>query len=586
MVTLVLWGVPNAGKTTLFNRLTGQRSSVVNYPGSTVDVAYAPLRDHADVMLVDLPGVVTGVPEDDATDLATTALTHLDAWVPGALGKPSAMVGVVDATQCVHHVALLKPYLDRGYPMIIVLTMMDEAKKKGLRVNVDGLADAIGCPVFPQERYDRPHSGMIVALATVARGSHAPRVSTPITRNELQVAHEWANAQVAACITQASIPPRWDWDRIFLHPVGGFMGFVGGMAMLFSLLLYAAAPFMDMVGALFDGLAQWVGIGVPPGWIRDGLTQGIIPGLASVLVFVPQIFLLFWGIGVLESSGYLARSAVLVDKPLSLIGLNGRSFVPLLSGCACAIPAILATRSIPHKRVRWLTIMAIPLMQCSARLPVYGVLLAALSHQPLVAGVGLTGIYVGSVMIAAVVVALANRYVSPSTSGDFMIQLPSWRMPDWVYLVRHSMRKTREFIKRAGPIIMIISVGLWAASAINVAGQPVMHHVGQWMAPIFAPMGLDWRVGVAVLISFAAREVFVSALAVLVPESVMGIGPSILSPAAIMGLIVFFMVSMQCGATVAVIKHETQSLRFAVALLGGYVSLGYGLAVLMRMVMG
>jgi ferrous iron transport protein B len=303
--------------------------------------------------------------------------------------------------------------------------------------------------------------------------------------------------------------------------------------------------------------------------------------------------MLFFGLGIMESSGFLARSAVLIDHPFRKVGLNGRSFVPLLSGCACAVPAILATRVIPNQRVRRLTMAIIPLMQCSARLPVYGLLLSTLFTSSLAKAMALTGIYVISIFISAVVLAVANRWVPSSRNADapFIIELPKWRWPDFQGLVRDTFRKTSKFLVGAGPIILGISLGLWGMAEIQINNQPLIYILGHFISPIVQPMGVDWRVGVAILLSFAAREVFVSALAIVHHMSSQSLADSVASthglftPASAVGLVLFFMVAMQCGATVVVLKNEMKSLRWPILILVAYICLAYALAVLANMVL-
>jgi ferrous iron transport protein B len=383
-----------------------------------------------------------------------------------------------------------------------------------------------------------------------------------------------------------------DLDAWLLHPVAGYFIFLLVMGGLFCFLFYVSAPFMDAIDASFSLLGRVVAPWLPNS-LQNFVVNGLLSGVAGVMVFVPQIAMLFFGLGIMESSGFLARSAVLIDHPFRKVGLNGRSFVPLLSGCACAVPAILATRVIPNQRVRRLTMAIIPLMQCSARLPVYGLLLSTLFTSSLAKAMALTGIYVISIFISAVVLAVANRWVPSSRNADapFIIELPKWRWPDFQGLVRDTFRKTSKFLVGAGPIILGISLGLWGMAEIQINNQPLIYILGHFISPIVQPMGVDWRVGVAILLSFAAREVFVSALAIVHHMSSQSLADSVASthglftPASAVGLVLFFMVAMQCGATVVVLKNEMKSLRWPILILVAYICLAYALAVLANMVL-
>lgn len=592
----VLFGPPNSGKSTLFNHLTGQNTSVVNYPGSTVEVAFSCLKDHTSVTLIDVPGVQSFLPRSDDEKLSLKAISQLDALVPGAHPIPDLIVCVIDATQCSRHLAMTKRLIDDGYPVIVIVTMIDEARKKGRVLNHVKLSEKLGVSVFQVnarkkqlENIQRIEDGIVMNSVPCGRITK-PK---PSGLDDMLHAYEWGNAIMDECETRMPSEPTLDLDRWLLHPIFGYVFFIVIMLGFFSLLFFVASPFMAMIDTGFYLLGDVVSKQLTSGLVQNFIVNGLIAGFGGIIVFIPQIALLFFGMGIMEATGFLARSAVLIDKPLSKIGLNGRSFVPLLSGCACAIPAILATRTISNSRVRLLTMLAIPLMQCSARLPVYGVLLGALFSSPLHGAIGLTLIYVGSIVLSAIIVGTTNRYLMPkdSSPNEFMIQLPKWRWPLWPELFRSMTNRTKAFITGAGPIILMISIILWAISEIQFNNIPIIYWIGQWIEPIFKPMGVDWRVGVALILSFAAREVFVSALAMVFqlsehsPLSLTHLTISdsvtpLFSTGTIVGLILFFMVAMQCGATYAVLKKELPTTRWANGMLVGYIILAYGLAVL------
>jgi ferrous iron transport protein B len=592
----VLFGPPNSGKSTLFNRLTGQTTNVVNYPGSTVDVAFSCLKDHASVTLIDVPGVQSFLPRSEDEKLTLKAISQLDALVPGAHPIPDLIVCVIDATQCSRHLAMTKRLIDDGYPVIVIITMIDEAKKRGIVLDHVKLSEKLGVSVFQvNARKKDAEQVQMIEAGIVMNSVPCGRLTKPKPSglDDLLHSYEWSKAMVSECESITPTSSRIDLDRWLLHPRFGYVFFIGVMVGFFALLFYAATPFMDAIDMGFSLLGEAVSQALPNGFIKNFMVNGLIAGFGGIIIFVPQIALLFLGMGIMEATGFLARSAVLIDKPLSKIGLNGRSFVPLLSGCACAIPAILATRTIPNRRVRMLTMLAIPLMQCGARLPVFGVLLGALFTSPIHGALGLTVIYVGSVVLAAVIVGITNRWAFKGDPypNEFMIQLPKWRWPLWGELIRAMQKRTSAFITGAGPTIFIISLVLWAISEIHIGSSPLIYIIGQWIEPMFKPMGVDWRVGVALILSFAAREVFVSALAVVfqlsedAPLSLTNLTMTdsltpLFSTGTIIGLILFFMVAMQCGATYAVLKKEMASTKWPNIILIGYILLAYALAVL------
>ncbi|MGA0242509.1 MAG: ferrous iron transporter B [Candidatus Marinamargulisbacteria bacterium] len=594
----VLFGPPNAGKSTLFNHLTGRQAQVVNYPGSTVDVTHASLRGHPSLRLIDVPGVQSFLPQSDDEKLSLKAIAQLDQLIDGAHPIPDLVICVIDATQRSRHLAMAKRLIDDGYPIIVVITMMDEAHKKGIDIDHVRLSQALGVSVFKVMGRQRRHIGDIadgIALNSVPCG----RITRPQPSglDDMLHAYDWAETIMSECESVTPRPYSLDLDRVLLHPVGGYIIFVGVMVAFFSLLFFVATPFVDGIEFLLSVCSKTIFQWLPDTLWRHFLINGLLAGVGGVLVFVPQIALLFLGMGIMEATGFLARSAALIDKPLSKIGLNGRSFVPLLSGCACAIPAILATRTIPNKRVRYFTMAVVPLMQCSARLPVYGLLLGALFSSPWQGALGLTAIYMASMVLSGVLVGIANRWV-PNTHGknQFMIQLPTWRWPDPFQLIRDVTLKTSRFLTGAGPIILGISIILWGVSEYTYQGQPLIYLIGQWIEPLFKPMGVDWRVGVAILLSFTAREVFVSALAVVFQVSEgslfeignlsqltwLGESTPLFTTSSLIGLVLFFMIAMQCGATWAVLKKEMGQYKWPTFILVGYIGIAYGLAVLVN----
>jgi ferrous iron transport protein B len=393
-------------------------------------------------------------------------------------------------------------------------------------------------------------------------------------------------------------------DRFVLNRYWGFPIFFLILISLFASIFWAADPFMSRIDRAFSWLGELVVQVLGDSLATKFLAEGIIGGMGAVAVFFPQILILFFLMTLLEDSGYLARGAALVDRPLAYLGLHGRSFVPMLSGFACAIPAVLAARAIPSRRERFLTIWILPLMSCSARLPVYALLLSALlPGEAWKAGLILSGIYISSLLIgsliAGIAVRISSKYRDPSLLA---MELPAFRVPRWKPILRMTWARGSSYIKRAGVPIMIVAAVLWIISHFGYAPGPVIvssdtensfaGQLGRQMEPALRPMGADWRVGVGLISAFAAREVFVSSLAIVLQTeedtlleamrkaTFAGTTTPIFTTASIIGLIVFFFFSLQCFSTVAVVAKETQSWRMAAAQLVFYTSLGYGLAVI------
>jgi ferrous iron transport protein B len=393
-----------------------------------------------------------------------------------------------------------------------------------------------------------------------------------------------------------------------LNPYLGLLLFVLIMAALFTSIFWFAAPFMDVIDGGFGKLNVFVSSWGEKSLAVDFLANGVVSSFGAVLVFVPQIFILFFGIGLLEGSGYLARAATLIDKPFSKLGMSGRSFVPILSGFACAVPAMIATRNISSSRDRWITNFVIPLMTCSARLPVYALLLAFLFRDGPAwqAGLCLAALYLGSLLVGATAAAIVNKMIPENDRAFFMMELPIYRRPKLRVLLQQSFSRTMSYVKRAGPMIFIFAVLIWVGTTFpnyqnedpqqkletSYAGQ-----VGHIIEPVFEPMGVDWRVGVGLISAFAAREVFVSSMAVVfnitsddedtVQRSMLTQmstatnrhGEKIFTVASVVGLLIFFMIALQCMATFAMAQREMRSTKFAVMQLVVFNGVAYLLSV-------
>ncbi len=625
--TLLLIGHQNSGKTTLFNRLTSSHYKTVNYPGSTVDCAVGTLKQkegtvakclrldqlqgphvrkplyginedlktritqqmtkigasqqsQEEWVVIDTPGITSLVPHSEDEAITISCLNTIQKICPGASELPDQIALVLDQSQLSRQLVLYFQLIDAGLVPVVILTMPDLLQKEGKTLHVEALQEQLGTPVFSIN--SRSGEGISEALDGLLKPRLSMgKIALPESLNKETVRAQFNRAKEIAesVISLKKAEPSFDWDRIILHPIWGFFCFGGIMTFFFAAIFSGVAPLMDALNVLFEGLAHKIHVAYP-GYIASALlADGLVKSVGAFMVFVPQIAMLFFLIGLMENSGFLARGAALMDRPLSWIGLNGRSFVPLLSGFACAIPAMMAARTIPGKRERRMTVFIIPLMQCSARLPVFGLLIGMLvKGDPLFGGLIMTGIYMGSIVLAALLSVIVSKWIPEEKRGlGFQLELPRWRMPIMRDVIRYAVHQSMEFVKKAGPLIMMVGLGLWALTYFPTPEHSYAIFLGKWMTPLWEPLGVDWRVGVAILLSFAAREVFVSALAVMFVG-----GMPVFEPAVSMGLIVFFMVSMQCFSTLAVAKKESGDWKLPLLMALTYSILGYVLAVLVR----
>lgn len=648
---VALVGSANSGKTTLFNALTGSNYNTVNYPGATVEYALGRSRHLPgfDCRVMDTPGLTSMIPASLDEKVTVDALFR-------EATRPAAVLAVADATQLSRHLYLTRQLLDLGFPVVLAVTMGDLLRKRGLRVDTARLSELLDCPVVSLDPRKPGDLSVLAAelqaaaeagaalepgSARAAYGAFAAAASEerigdtfaaldvlvdmalrPLDETPPPVSPD-AGGDCCAPAPRASgrdARPSDRADRILLHPVYGLAIFLAVMCGMFTAIFWLAAPLMDIVDGLFGSLIDLTKENLPTSWITDMLADGVIGGLGAVMVFLPQIAILFLLMGWLEDSGYLARGAAVVDKPLSKIGLNGRSFVPLLSGYACAIPAMMAARTIPHRRERLLTLLIVPLMSCSARLPVYALLLAFLipRDQPWLGGLALTGLYLMGFVIGAIITTIVGRVLrlrGREPSG-FMLELPALRAPVARVVIVSTAHKTWQYMRKAGPTILAIALGLWILTHTPVQPLPadgsdreyvaVSHSyaakIGHFIEPITTPMGLDWRGGVALISGFAAREVFVGSLALVYRvqeadddegmtgkllaqlselrfESGPSAGELIFTFSTCIGILIFYMIALQCFPTVAVSRNESGSWKFALTQLAVFTGGAYVLAV-------
>lgn len=622
-LTVCLVGMPNSGKTTLMNALTGGSFHTANYPGVTVNLLSGQTRAELGppVDLVDLPGVHSPIEPSPEEELSCRVIESRDPVV-----RADAYVLVVDATQLERHLKFGAFVARQGKPLILALTMIDLLDRTGQSVDVAKLSAAVGMAVIAVDartgkgipelvRSVRSTSRTDFPSNELAKVDDNPVVGYRQVRSLLKASGALSRSE--GSVETDSLTARI--DQIALHRYLGFPLFFVVLIGLFASIFWVAQPFMDAIDALFGATGKLFLAVFPKSIPTQFVAEGLIAGIGAVAVFLPQIVILFFLMTLLEDSGYLARGATLVDRPLSYLGLHGRSFVPMLSGFACAIPAVFASRSIPSLRERLLTIWIIPLMSCSARLPVYALLLAALlPGVAWVAGLSLAAIYLSSLLIGSLVAGVIGRFVyREQTSSLLAMELPVYRIPRWKIILRMTWARSSSYLKKAGGPIVVIAMVLWLLSNFGLGSQQpqfaslaapplivqsemdssLAAQLGQVMEPLLRPMGVDWRVGVGLISAFAAREVFVSALAIvfhvegdddaqaagLLEEMRVATFPDgqpVFTPSSMVGLIVFFFFSLQCVSTVVVVRKETNSWRFALVQLAFYTGVGYFAAVL------
>ncbi|MFQ5457529.1 MAG: ferrous iron transporter B, partial [Myxococcota bacterium] len=470
-----LIGPPNAGKTTLFNAFTGARAKVANFPGVTVQRREGWLKvDGREVKLVDLPGAYSLEPESEAEAVIQEVLSGTS----GVEARPDALLLVLDATNLPRGLGLVPEAMHLGLPMILVLTMIDEVQARGMRLDVMKLSERLGIPVVGVVGTQGVGVAQLKrALASPERWwkpDRLPPVDDPVAR------YAWVDEIVAAVTSpRADLDPRTERiDRVLLHPVGGLAVFAAVMVLLFQSVFGLALPFMDGIQAALTWLSAASTSLLPAGLLRDFWVDGVIAGVGAVLVFVPQIAILFALIHFLEDVGYMSRAAFVVDRVMGWVGLQGRSFVPLLSSCACAVPGILSARTIPSHRDRLATILVAPLMTCSARLPVYALIIAAFIPARAVWGfIGLQGLVMLGLYLLGALAALGSAALLSSTllrgtPARFYMELPPYRLPAPRLLGIQIWGSVRSFLKRAGTIILGLSLVFWVLLSFPRADVP------------------------------------------------------------------------------------------------------------------
>ena len=587
--TVALIGPPNSGKSTLFNRLTGMRQKVANYPGVTVEHHSGRMKaiGRNDLTLIDLPGIYSLATYSEDARVAVDVLTGKMPGVP----KPDCVLLVLDATHMNRQLMLAAPVFSIGLPTLVLLNMSDQMDERGGKLDTLALARELGHPVALISASKGAGLDVIPdfllhaddTLATKLRPVQLPVLQSP------SACRTWASQVTTRSNYHSPEASLWTQrlDSVLLHRVAGPLIFLAVVFAVFQVVFTIGQPLSDGLDALLKSLGAKTAMLLPDNWLRLLLRDGLWKGVQSVLVFLPQILLLFLFIGVLEDSGYLARAALIADRVMRSIGLNGKAFIPLLSAYACAVPAIMATRTIENKRERLATILIAPFMTCSARLPIYTLIIAAFIPNRLFLGgiVGLRAIVMLSLyalgFLAALFTAkLLNSSVMKASSAPFILELPQYRWPTVQGLALRLYDRGSLFLKKAGTVILGASLVVWILSILPlhfVSGtaqfsdiaNSIIGHLGRWIEPVLRPLGFNWKIGIGLLSSIVAREVIVGTLGTLY-----GVDPATHSlglQAALrhdmtlggaIALVVFFAFAMQCTSTLAVVRRETNSWKF------------------------
>ncbi len=676
MINIALVGNPNSGKSSLFNALTGLQQKVGNFPGVTVDkkTGTSVIGEHLSANIIDLPGTYSLYPK------------RADEWVtyevlinPDLSTRPDLVVLIADASNLKRNLLFCSQIIDLKIPLVIGLSMMDIARKKGIEIDIPGLERDLGVPVIPinprkekgldklrkaieqtaKHQYRTPSRDFIpnqelapssvsavktllpaisdyTAIHYLINHAHIPlapdlrksleaiRTENPLNVTKVQadeimqryarIKQVMANNVVEADPLQKALFTE-HLDKILLHRRWGYLILFVVLFLLFQSIFWIAQYPMDAIEWSFAQLTGWLGGILPAAWWSDLLLNGILAGLSGIMVFVPQIMILFGLITLLEDTGYMARISFLTDKLMRKVGMNGKSVMPLISGFACAVPAIMSTRNIENRKERLLTILVTPLMSCSARLPVYTILIALviprhyylgfLSQQGLV----MMGLYLLGVVFALTVSYVFKWIIKIQERSFFILELPVYRAPRWKNMFITMWEKARIFLKDAGQVIMIISLILWALSSFgpgkgmqeirdkyaalertdtthvddyervkksDLLAASYAGHLGKSIEPTIKPLGFDWKIGIALITSLAAREVFVGTMATLysvgddhtedqltlrekMAQARTDSGAKVYTLATGMSLMIFYVLAMQCMSTLAVVKRETRS---------------------------
>jgi ferrous iron transport protein B len=649
-ISVALLGNPNSGKTTLFNALTGLNQKTGNYPGVTVDkhVGTTRTKEGQKLEITDLPGTYSLYPKSMDEEVACKVLLSDEVEVA---------VVVTDASNLKRHLLLATQVIDLKIPVVVALNMIDEAEKSGLKINVEELGRLLGVKIVTLNSRSREGIEELKSAITQANSSEnlfydINKISEfgeenfrNIIQKQLKGDADYKNKlnmfeekdtlyrynvinyiyTKAIRLPQSATKSFSDKaDRFLTHPIYGYMALLLVLFIVFQFIFFIADYPMSWIEGLFSSLMEATSSTLPQGKLNDLLVNGVLAGLSGIVVFVPQIALLFLFIGLLEDSGYMARVSFIMDKIFRRFGLNGKSVIPIVSGVACAVPSILGTRTISNYKERLITILVIPLMSCSARLPVYTLLISLMVPDEMVFGIFnlkgiiLLGMYLLGFVATLVTAFILKLIVKAKEKSYFIMELPVYRMPQWRSIGIIVVGKVKVFLWEAGKVIMAISIVLWFLSAhapgnafekietkyAGAAATPELQKqmqsekleasyagwLGKKIEPAIRPLGFDWKIGIALITSFAAREVFVGTMATIYSandsENVNSVREKLLmekdpdgsvrySTAVCLSLLVFYAFAMQCMSTMAVVLRETRSVKWMMAQLVYMTGLAY-----------
>ncbi|MFZ5726870.1 MAG: ferrous iron transporter B [Pseudomonadota bacterium] len=600
--SIALVGNPNAGKSSLFNALTGARQKIANYPGVTVErkAGHASFADGRPLSLIDLPGTYSLTPA--SLDEAVTRDVILGRQAGEA--RPDALIIVLDAANLDNHLCFALELLALNLPTVIALNMVDLATRDGLTLDAERLSRDLGVPVVPTVAVRRRGLAELLEAVDGAIRAHQPRdmVAGPLNDSSL---HQRARAIARAAIVSETPVRRWTQrvDNIVLHPLLGMIILLALMFVMFQAVYAWAAPPADALEGLVGTMQTWMVDHIPQNFLRDLVVEGLLAGVGAVVVFLPQILILFLFILLLEASGYMTRAAFLMDGLMGKVGLSGRGFIPLLSSFACAVPGIMATRAIPDEKDRLTTILIAPLMTCSARLPVYALIIAAFIPNSGVGGTGiglqglvLFGLYIAGIVGALIVALVLRRTVARGTGAGFMMEMPRYQMPRLRDIALGLWQRAWIFLRRAGTIIALTTIVLWLLLTFPKApeGQSQVEYsvagrIASGLEVAVAPIGFNHDIALALIPAMAAREVAVSAMAT---ANAIDAGDDEEAMAATLGerlqgkwslatalaFLAWFVFAPQCISTIAITRRETNGWKWPLFMVGYLFALAYAAA--------
>jgi ferrous iron transport protein B len=609
---VALAGPPNCGKTALFNALTGGRQKVANYPGVTVERKEGLVQSKAgNFRVLDLPGTYSLDARTPDEEITRDVLLGRHA----SEIAPETIIAVADATNLERNLGLVIELRHLKRNVVLALNMMDLAEQRGLHLDLGILSRELGVPVVPTVATKRKGLDALVAsvqklinaqkptaAARAEDSAHIESHMVPVSGDAIRERFTEIDRVLKLATRTATRPALWSAriDHWVVHPVAGPVILLVLFALVFQAVFTWASVPADWIEAGLGWLGTTIGSWLPDGALRSLIVDGVIAGVGAVLVFVPQILLLYAFILLLEDSGYMARAAFLMDRTMGRLGLHGRAFIPLLSSFACAIPGIMATRTIENRRDRLITILVAPLMTCSARLPVYALLIAAfIPNQKVIGFFGLQGLVMLALYLAGVASALVSALVMKRTAlkgptPPLLLELPTYKIPDWRNLLFGLRDRVALFVHRAGTVILAVSVVLWFLSSYPAAPEnspepPIYHSyagkLGRAIAPAIEPIGLNWQIGIALIPGFAAREVAVSALGTVyavqgsdedkTSEALQTLLPKSWSLATALSLLAWYIFAPQCLSTLAVTRRETNSWKWPLVMLVYLTALAY-----------